>query len=105
MTAPPPPSSPLPPSQEILARTRTIDQRTDRLPPLLDLLEEREAPSPLEALRETLVETLVAQREAGDRLSRIEGALRLPAQPLRPAGAPGPAGSVKGPPRASSPAA
>lgn len=99
---PSPLPSPPPPSQEILSRTRVIDTRTDRLMALLDLLEEREGPSPLEALRETLVEILLAQREAGNRLARIEGTLRLPAQPPRPAAG---TGSAKPPPRTASPAA
>jgi hypothetical protein len=67
-------TSPTPtPGQEILLRTRTIDQRTMQLLPLLQLLElPTEGPSPLDQLRETLIEILMIQRENGERLKRVE---------------------------------
>jgi hypothetical protein len=64
-----PPSNP---GSEILSRTRTIDATTTKLLPLLELLWKDEVPSPLEALRETLIEILLAQRQTGTRLARIE---------------------------------
>jgi hypothetical protein len=63
------------PSQEILTRTRHIDEKTRSLMALLELLEEREGASPLEAIRETLIEILVEQKDATARLTRIENAM------------------------------
>ncbi len=53
---------------ELLTRTRAIDSTTTQLLPLLDLLAESDSPSPLEGLRDTLIEILVAQRETSARL-------------------------------------
>jgi hypothetical protein len=64
-----------PPSQEILARTRRIDEKTRDLMALLELLDEKEGESPLEAIRETLTQILVEQQDAATRLTRIERAL------------------------------
>ena len=60
------------PAQEILTRTRRIDLHAARLQPLLQLLEVASTPSPLEALRQALIEILMAQRETGERLKRLE---------------------------------
>ena len=60
------------PALEILTRTRRIDENAARLQPLLQLLEFSTGPSPLEQLRQTLVDILVEQRETSDRLARLE---------------------------------
>ncbi|MBU3888585.1 hypothetical protein [Methylosinus sp. KRF6] len=70
------PQSPaIPPAQEILTRTRNIDEKTGELLALLDLLEEKEGESPLEAIRETLIQILVEQKDAAMRLTKIERAI------------------------------
>lgn len=63
------------PSEELIQRARRIDLRTERLLVLLDLLDEREGPSPIEAIRECLTEMLVEQRIMREGLSRIEQAV------------------------------
>lgn len=63
------------PPTELIHRTRKIDSRTERLMPLLDLLQEREGPSPLEPIREALIEVLVEQRAIREALHRLEQAI------------------------------
>lgn len=70
-----PPSPTLPPAQEILTRTRNIDEKTRNLMALLDLLEEKEGESPLEGIKEILTQILVEQKDAAARLTRIERAI------------------------------
>ena len=71
-----PQASQLAPSQEVLLRTRGIDARTQRLMPLLELLAEYDGPSPLNALRETLVEILVEVRRLATGMAEVELAVR-----------------------------
>lgn len=69
------------PALEILTRTRRIDENAARLQPLLQLLQFPTGPSPLDQLRETLVEILIAQRDIGERLRNVE--TMLAAHPTR----------------------
>ena len=62
--------------RELIMRTRAIDGTTTKLLPLLELLAETEGPSPLEDLRETLIQLLLEQRQTTERLARIEQHLR-----------------------------
>lgn len=63
------------PAGELIQRARKIDLKTERLLRLLELLDEREGPSPVEAIRECLIEVLVEQRLMRESLSRIEQAI------------------------------
>lgn len=67
---------PMSPSQEILLRTRGIDAKTARLMPLLELLVEFDGPSPLETLRQTLVDILVELRKVTVGLGEVEMLVR-----------------------------
>ncbi|WP_147283644.1 hypothetical protein [Bosea caraganae] len=58
--------------QELLIRTRKVDSKTETLLRLLDLLEDREGPTPLDLIREALTDILVEQRRISDSLLRIE---------------------------------
>ncbi len=60
---------------ELIHRARRIDVKTENLLRLLDLLEDREGPSPLDLIRETLIEVLVEQRAIRDTLHRLEQAI------------------------------
>lgn len=60
---------------ELIQRARKIDAKTEHLLRLLELLEEREGPSPIEMIRECLVEILVEQRDIRASLGRIEEAI------------------------------
>ena len=72
--------------RELVFRTRTIDNTTSKLLPLLQLLEETEGPNPLEDLQETLIQLLLEQRQATERLARIEQYLRLSKSTSAPPG-------------------
>ena len=67
---------PMSPSEEILLRTRGIDGKTARLMPLLELLVEYQGPSPLETLRQTLVDILVELRKVTVGLGEVEMLVR-----------------------------
>lgn len=63
------------PPSELIQRARKIDVKTEHLLRLLDLLEDREGPSPIEMIRECLIEILVEQRDIRASLGRIEQAI------------------------------
>ena len=67
----------VPPSQEMLLRTRGIDARTQRLMPLLQLLAEFEGPSPLESLRQLLIDILVETRKVSHGMAEVEMLVRV----------------------------